>query len=486
MSRIDHSFDWNGFGFFLKVTALCLAVGVGGPYGFLYAQSYVTPAAPPPGLVAVQAAPAAPTTAAVVLSSTTSQRVIKTLTIVDTIPKEGKFIAADLVNMKLYLYQDGATTAEYPIVTKGKPGTPWETPSGFYSVQTKEKEHFSTIGKVYMPYSMQFYGNYFIHGWTYCPDGTLTSATFSGGCIKLETEDAEKVFAFADLETKVFVYDPKQADPSPPLVIAGANPQINASAYLVADMDTGDVYVEQNAQEKLPTASVTKLMTALVANEVISFDKKLSVPQGYLTNPPDQNDTNEKTFVIGDLLYPLLMQSSNGIADSLASYYGQKGFVRWMNTTARALGMASTTYVDTSGISSENISTPEDLFHLAVYLANKKSFVLKITHTQIKTITAEDGSKYEIENVNAPADITPFEGGKVGHTTTAQDTMVSVLSFTVGGDTRRVAVIVLGSNNHAQDTKHLADWITNVAKQEIPQTACAACAEPPQYRKIEL
>lgn len=486
MNHTDYSFDWKGFYFAVKLFAIFLVVGMGARYGIPYVVSYVTPASPPT-IVAVQASPIVPVAAAAALSSTTPQRIINSLSIPEVIPPEGKFIAADLVNMKLYLYQNGVLNAEYPIVSKGRPGTPWETPSGFYSIQTKEENHFSSIGKVYMPYSMQFYGNYFIHGWTYYPDGTLTSATFSGGCIKLDTMNAENVFAFADMGTKVFVYDSKQTEPPLPLVLDPLpKPYIGAAAYLVADIDTGDVYAEQGAQEQRPIASVTKLMTALVANEIISLDKKVTVPESALFNPPDTVTTTQKTFLVNDLFYPLLMQSSNGVADALASYYGKQGFVEWMNTTAKALDMTSTTFADASGVSSDNLSTTDDLFRLATYLTNKKSFILKITNTQSKIVTAEDGSKYQVENVNAPVDVIPFEGGKVGHTTVAEDTMLSVLSFKVGDDTRHVAVVVLGSNDQARDAKSLAEWIISTAKEETSQAACVSCAQPPQYRKIEL
>ena len=486
MSRIESSFDWRGFNFFVRGAALCLAVAVSGYYGFSYAVAYLAPH-DTPTLAAVQQEPAETGAAAAALSSTTPRRVINSLSIAQAVPAEGKFIAADLVNMELYLYQDGTTTAQYPILTKGRPGTPWETPSGFYSIQSKEEIHFSTIGHVYMPYSMQFYGNYFIHGWTYYPDGTPVSASFSGGCIKLSTEDAAKVFAFADRGTKIFVYDSKKTEPLPPLVLDPTPlPDITAPAYLVADIDTGDVYAEQGAQGRRSIASVTKLMTALVANEVISLDKKISVPEGGLFNPPDTGNATEKTFLVDDLFYPLLMQSSNLVANSIAAYYGKHGFVEWMNSTAKALDMTSSFYADASGISSDNISTPEDLFRLATYLSNKKSFVFDITRTKNKTISAEDGSSYRIENVNARADTGPFEGGKAGHTTAASDTMVSVLSFKIGGATRHAAVIVLGSNDQAQDTMHLAEWITAAAKEEVSQTACASCTSEPYYRKIEL
>jgi D-alanyl-D-alanine carboxypeptidase/lipoprotein-anchoring transpeptidase ErfK/SrfK len=486
MNFTDHSFDWRGFTFALKILFVFFVAVSAGHYGLTYALTYFAPTTPPT-LAAVQIPPRIPVAEAATLSSTTPQRIINTLSIANAVPPQGKFIAADLVNMKLYLYQDGTTTAEYTIEKKGKPGTPWETPSGIYAIQTKEENHFSTIGKVYMPFSMQFYGNYFIHGMTYYPDGTPTAASFSGGCIKLTTEDAEKVFEFADKGTKVFVYDSKQTTPLPPLVLDSVpNQPLDAKAYLVADIDTGDVYAEQNAQEQRPIASVTKLMTALVANEIISLDKKVSVPEGTLFNPPNATTTATKTFLVDDLFYPLLMQSSNGIADALASYYGRRGFVGWMNTTAKALDMTSTTFADSSGISPDNISTTEDLFRLATYLKNKKSFVLKITDTQAKTITADDGSDYQIQNVNAPANAAPFEGGKVGHTTAAEDTMLSVLSFKVGTDTRRVAVIVLGSSDQAQDTKNLAEWIMKAATQGSAEAACVSCTQPPEHRKIEL
>lgn len=479
---IDGSFDKKGFYFAARLAALSIVVGITLPYAISYSTSYLYPLPKP-----IATLPQVPERiVAEEYSTTTPQKILNTLTIKDAIPADGKFIAADLVNMKLYLFQDGTTTAEFPIKLKGRPGTPWETPSGFYSIQTKEENHFSTIGKVYMAYSMQFYGNYFIHGWTYYPDGTPTSSTFSGGCIKLSTEDAKKVFEFADVGTKIFVYDSKLEDPPPTLALDSIPlPTIDANAYLVADIDTGDVYAEKNAGSIVPIASVTKLVTSLVANETISLDKKISVREGTLVNPPVEASTTQKTFYVNDLFYPLLMQSSNGIAEALSSYYGSRSFVRWMNDTARALDMNSTTFADASGISAENVSTTEDLYRLASYLTNKKSFVLKITKMQSKTITADDGTSYNIENINAPANTSPFEGGKVGHTSAAQDTMLSVVTLTVNDLTRKVAVIVLGSKDQISDTQNLASWLTAATKSDI-QNACATCAVTPQYRKISL
>ena len=487
MSYNEHSFDWRGFSFLAKLLTLVVCVALLIQYGIQRVAS--SSATTLPVATIAQDIPAPITTAATSaesFSSTTPLRVISTLTIPQAVPTEGKFIVANLGTMQLSLYQDGQEVAHYPIITKGKAGTPWETPSGFYAIQTKEATHYSTIGHVYMPYSMQFYGNYFIHGWTYYPDGTPVSASFSGGCIKMATEDAKQVFAFADVGTKVFVYDATQSTSTTPLTLSTLPvPAISAQAYEVADVDTGDVYAEQQAAVPRPIASITKIMSALVANEIISLDKKVTVEEGELANPRNVASTTPKTFYVDDLFYPLLMQSSNAIADSLAGYYGTRGFVQWMNTTAQALGMASTTFADPSGVSAGNISTPDDLFRLGRYLVYKKSFVLRITRTQTKSVTSLDGSSYHISNVNTPADFSPFEGGKVGHTTAAQDTMLSILSLPIGGETRRIAIIVLGSSDQAADTQHLANWITAAAQQTAPQAACAACSQVMQYRKIQ-
>jgi hypothetical protein len=389
-------------------------------------------------------------------------RVIHKLTIADVVPKEGKFIAADLVEMKILLYKDGEEVAQYPIKTKGRPGTPWETPAGLYRIQGKEVSHFSSIGKVYMPYSMQFYGNYFIHGWTYYADGTPTPFTFSGGCIKLETEDARKVFEFADMNTPVFVYDTKQE--SPPSLSLGlvSQPDVEAGAWLVADLDTGDVFAEHNAQTLKYPEFVNNLLTALVANETISFNKYISVPEGSLVHPPTSRAL-PKTFAVNDLFYPLLLQPNNDVVDALAGYHGSKNFTRFMNTGAQALDMKSTTFVDP--YSHQNVTNTEDVYRLTWYLKNKKSFVLDIASAQEKTIVATDGSTYKISQ-SKPA------------------TNVSIVPISKGEAVHDVAIIVLDSPDLAGDTKKLSDWLVQaVAKGD--QSACASCALP-TYRKIEL
>jgi D-alanyl-D-alanine endopeptidase (penicillin-binding protein 7) len=473
------------FGIF-GILLIFFILGLGAWYGWKFAEPLLPYLNPPSTVASVVSKQSTSSTTDLALSTTTPIRALNQLTIPEAVPTSGKFIAVDLVGMKLSLYQDGAEIAEYPILTKGKPGTPYETPSGIYSILSKEKNHVNGWEKVSMPYSMEFYGNYFIHGWPTYANGTPVASTYSGGCIRLSTEDAAKVFEFADKGTNIFVYDTGSAQATTPAFL-GSNPipVISADSYLVADIDTGDVYAERGGQLQKPIASVTKLMTALTANETIMFDRPITVSRGKLSDVENTADTLPETFVVGDLLYPLLMESNNHIADTLAQHYGTSAFVNWMNGQAKAIGMASTTFADASGASAENISTREDLYRLAVYLANKKSFIWNITRTPQKTIVARDGSRYAFTNFNIFSNEPTFTGGKVGHTTPAQDTMVSVFSIPMNDQTRRIAVIVLHSDDYAADTQKLTEWFSVAAANPITTAACATCSLP-HYRKIQM
>ncbi len=420
-----------------------------------------------------------------VLENIRSPRVIDALNISDVIPEKGKILIADLKKMEMSLYLDGEQTAKYKIISKGRKGTPWDTPSGLYSIHTKERNHLSSIAKVYMPYSMQFYGNYFIHGETYYQDGTPTSSTFSGGCIRLYTKDMAKVFNFTDIGTKVFVYDPKKKEDLVTLYLStNKKPEVTAESFLVADLDTGDAYSEKVPQEKFPISSITKLMTAIVANETINFRKRISFFDESLLGSVSKKSRN-RTFTVEELMYPLLMGSDNSVAKTLSAYIGKQNFVAWMNNSAKAFNMNKTKFYNAVGDSMENVSTADDLFRLAWYLKNKKSFPIDITKEKLKTIKSLDGHSYKITNVNTPVDKDPFAGGKAGFGENGNDSMLSLLSLNVDGKERTILLVVLGSENRVSDINKLALWASSAIKGPKDNTACLSCTTP-QYRKIEL
>lgn len=388
-----------------------------------------------------------------------------------------RLIAADLSDMKLYLYENGYAIATYVIQSKGKRGSRWETPTGLYKIETKEEDHFSTIGFVHMPKSMQFFGNFFIHGWPYYPDGTPVPEGYSGGCIRLSTEDAGKVFEFAERDTPIFVWEDANASTTRfSINEKKLPPKVSARSFLIADIRTGDVYAEKNPTEVLPIASLTKLVTALVANETIHYDRTLTV------NSDDRRQTEgtpgsilaNDSFEVGELLYALLMESNNSVAYALSRYSGSDNFIRWMNDKAQAIGMQETRFDDPSGISPNNVASANDLFKLARYIHNSQSFILNITREKEKKIHAENERAYTLSNFNHFAGTKEFLGGKTGYTSEAGETMVAMFELPIQQATATIAIIVLDSEDRKKDIEKLLSWFkSSAATTSITQASAA-------------
>ena len=375
----------------------------------------------------------------------------------DFIAKQANFIEADLSEMVIRVYKGGLVTEEFPILTKGKKGSWWETPAGIYEIKSKEKNHFSSIGGVYMPYSMQFQGNFFIHGWPYYEDGSPVGSQYSGGCVRLKTEDAEKIFNSVSIGTPVLVFE---SDLEPDGFTERVKvPEIVAARYLAADLKNNFVFIEKASTEPVPIASITKMMTAVVATEHINLDKEIMVEESMLVK------TTRPRLVAGEdtsaysLLFPLLLESSNEAAEALASFLGRENFVRLMNKNTRSLGMNHTSFTDPSGSDDENISTAEDLFNLAKYLYGNRSFILRISSGRVYSSAYGETPFPRLENFNEFQGDPAFVGGKVGISAAASGTMMSIFELPMRGEVRPIAVIVLGTPDYRKDTEAILEYI---------------------------
>jgi D-alanyl-D-alanine carboxypeptidase len=383
--------------------------------------------------------------------------------------KAGKVIFADLKNMQLTLYQDGAEVMSFPIQSKGRPGTAWETPAGDYRVRTKEENHFSSIGHVWMPYSMQFYGNYFIHGWPYYDDGSVVPQGYSGGCIRLSTEDAHKVFDWSDTATVVSVYGTEREPEAPQvgsfyeLLNPSSKLSLTAEAYLVADIDSGDIIIEKSRNRVMPMASVTKLFTALTSLDVINQYGTATISGTAVGTYGTAGELSAgERIVTGDLLYPLLLESSNDAAEALAEHYGRSLFITRMNDRAAAIGLRATAFEDASGLSENNVSTAEDLFKIARYIYRYKRFIFEVTKK--KTYSA---AGHTWTNGNKFLDMEGYLGGKNGFTDEAGRTGVALFELPLAEfEKRKIAVIVLASSDREGDVRRIVEFLKkNVAYQ---------------------
>jgi hypothetical protein len=379
------------------------------------------------------------------------------------VDQSADFIEADLSAMKLHLYQKGQVVLDVPIESKGRVGSWWETPSGLYKVLGKEKAHFSSIGHVYMPWSMNFQGNFFIHGNTYYPDGTPTSKEFTGGCIRLSTADAKKVYDAIEPGVPVLVYE-KGFVPDDYVYKSPSGPDINATSYLAADLSNNHVFAIKDADKQVPIASITKLMTALITIEYINLDNSATVPPEAIVFTSKARLKAGEKYRIYELLFPLLMESSNEAAETISRYFGRNLFVERMNEKAAAIGMAHTHFVDASGAGAENVSTAADLFMLAKYIYNDRSFIWNITSGKLKGSAYDEPRFTDLGNYNDFINNPYFVGGKNGKTTAAAETNISVFAVPVDGGKRPVVTIVLGAPNEKQEAGSLIDYTLNYIK----------------------
>lgn len=147
---------------------------------------------------------------------------------------------------------------------------------------------------------------------------------------------------------------------------------LSSSAVYVLDQSTLGVLFKKNAQVALPMASVTKLMTSLVVvesmqdmSEIIEITKE---DAGRALSSRLKVGTKTTR---GNLLHLALMSSENRAAAALGRNYpgGHAAFVAAMNIKARILGMSHTQYVDTTGLSSNNMASAEDLAKLVMAAA---------------------------------------------------------------------------------------------------------------------
>ncbi|MDI6734471.1 MAG: L,D-transpeptidase family protein [Patescibacteria group bacterium] len=374
------------------------------------------------------------------------------------------FITANLGEMKLEIYADGKLQKEIKVLSKGKDGSWWETPTGRYSVIGKEVNHFSSIGQVWMPWSVQFYGNFFIHGWPQYSDGKLVSKEYSGGCIRLSTEDAKEVYDFTRRNTPVIVYDQEVR----PVIFEKLKPlknelsvlRISSEAAFVLDLETGNVLLNKNADEVLSIASLTKLMTAVVASELVYLERSIVMtPEMLLAKIQSFSFEIGKSYRAFDLLYPLLMQSSNGAASALSSFLGNNFFVRQMNEKTASLDMKQTNFVDSSGESAKNISTLKDLGKLAKYILEKRSFIFDISRGKNYPFFGENVFK-DIKNYNEFYDLPNLIGVKNGETDAARQTILTIWQLRNNdGKSRKIMIGILSSLDRKKDVQNILDWL---------------------------
>ena len=240
-----------------------------------------------------------------------------------------------------------------------------------------------------------------------------------------------------------------------------------ATSTVVMDMDSKRVLYEKNKDEKRLIASITKIMTAVVAIENKNLDDMVTVGEEVLSMYGSNIyvEVGEK-MTLRDLLYGLLLRSGNDSAVVIANYVGgnEENFVLMMNKKAKELGMNNTVFNNSHGLDEEtkNYSTAYDMALLSSY-ANTLMEYCEITSTK-HIITKSSNKTYDWYNRNKL--LTSYKyatGGKTGYTPKAGRTLVT----TANKGNMNLTIVTLNDNNEYETHESLYEYSFNKYKNVL-------------------
>ena len=223
---------------------------------------------------------------------------------------------------------------------------------------------------------------------------------------------------------------------------------VEAFSFIGADLASGEIVLGQSENKRWPIASLTKLMTALVVVE--EFDLTVSVQiseKALATEGLSGNLKAGEEYRTLDLLKLMLLVSSNDSAQALAEFYGEKKFVERMNAKARELGMNETNFSDSTGLSSLNQSTANDVKKLVARLASGYPKIFSLTAGKETVVKGKT-----FKNLHKFAGRKNFLGGKTGYLDEAKRNLVSLFLMPDG---EKMIFVVLGSSDNFGDTERL-------------------------------
>lgn len=242
-------------------------------------------------------------------------------------------------------------------------------------------------------------------------------------------------------------------------------PNITAKAAAIYDVNSTKILYARNIEEKLPIASLTKILTSLVALEKLNVKDLVTIPQEVLKIDGQKQDLYlGEQLTVGDLLKMMLIKSSNDAAYALVHHAKNNNIdlIREMNRKAASIGMLDSYFKDAAGLSDEAYSSISDMIKLISYSLNQQK-LWDIMSQKLVTIISLNGVEHNIENTNQLlGEIQGVLGGKTGYTENALGCIVLIVQVSNKND--RIISIVLGSSERFTDTRKLVEWAKQAYK----------------------
>ncbi len=247
----------------------------------------------------------------------------------------------------------------------------------------------------------------------------------------------------------------------PPAAFAPADPPpaVTAEAWLLHDASAGVTIASHNAAEVRPMASVTKLMTGLVALERGSLDDLVVVSEAAAgVGEAEIGLVPGEAWTLRDLVGAIMVRSGNDAAIAIAEHVvgDVPSFAALMNAKAAELGMAGTSFANPHGLDEEgHHTTAEDLLVLAEVVLDHPVLARFVRTRAIRFRPDPDGDSRRAINTNSLLGAYPgVTGMKTGFTGLAGRVLVASAER---GD-RRLITVVMGSEDHFDDTRRLLEY----------------------------
>lgn len=239
---------------------------------------------------------------------------------------------------------------------------------------------------------------------------------------------------------------------------AFARLQLEAAAVLVWDAPESAVIFGRDARRSMPLASVSKIMTALVAHEVLDENRVILISASALATEGGNGLSLGERWTRDGLIAYMLVTSSNDAATALAeSYAAEHGtttsaFIVRMNEKARELGLTDTTFVNPSGLDEAsgmpvNRGTAYDVARLFAHAIGEIPHLLDATRFERDSIASLD-AVHTVNNTNPTVSGIPWAiGSKTGFTDSAGGNLALSFDIAIG---HPIVVVVLGSSREGR------------------------------------
>lgn len=234
-------------------------------------------------------------------------------------------------------------------------------------------------------------------------------------------------------------------------------PYVTANAIIVKDIESGFLLYVKDPDKRVPIASTTKIMTALVASEYFKPSDVLIVKDISLVPGSSMGLKLGEQITFRSLLYGMLLNSGNDAAYTIADNYpgGRGSFIDAMNQKTQEMKLVNTHFDNPAGFDSNNhYSSAFDLAKIAEAVILNYQLARVVSTKETAVFSIDNGSEHLLKNLNKLLDLPGVLGIKTGTTPAAKENLVALIER----DGRRTLIVVLGSDDRFTETEKLIDW----------------------------